>query len=146
MEVYSYNLILHVHTEETKISLKIHCSLILVFPVWRILERILFHVTPIKTFIYPLVLSLRLQLWLPAFSSVLLAASVWMLHPPEIDRLYSSGPSCSKLTTSLVNVSWNFQKLISLIWQYFLLKNFEKLLQCKSFCHFFNKKFQCIWL
>ena len=50
------------------------------------------------------------------------------------------GPSCSKLTTSLVNVSLNFQKLISLICQYFLLKKCEKLLQSKSFFHFFNKK------
>ena len=38
------------------------------------------------------------------------------------------GPGCSKLTTSLVNVSLNFQKLISKICQYFLLKNYEKLL------------------
>ena len=53
------------------------------------------------------------------------------------------GPGCSKLTTSLVNVWLNFQELISQICQYFLLKNYEK---CKSFSHFFNKKFQCIWL
>ena len=58
----------------------------------------------------------------------------------------NSGPGCSKLTTSLVNVSLKFQTLISEIWQYFLLKKYEKLLQCKSFSHFFNKKFQCIWL
>ena len=32
------------------------------------------------------------------------------------------GPGCSKLTTSLVNVSLNFQKIISQICQYFLLK------------------------
>ena len=49
------------------------------------------------------------------------------------------GPSCSKLTTSLVNVSLKFQTLISQICQYFLLKKCEKLLQCKSFSHFFNK-------
>ena len=53
------------------------------------------------------------------------------------------GPGCSKLTTSLVNVSLNFQKLISQICQYFLLKQSEKLLQCKSFSHFFNKKYHC---
>ena len=57
-----------------------------------------------------------------------------------------SGPGCSKLTTSLVNVSLNFQTLISNMRYYFLLKNCEKLLQCKSFSHFFNKKYQCIWL
>ena len=49
------------------------------------------------------------------------------------------GPGCSKLTTSLVNVSLNFLKLISQICQYFLLKKCEKLLHCKSFSHFFNK-------
>ena len=56
----------------------------------------------------------------------------------------ASGPGCSKLTTSLVNVSLKFQTLISNICQYFLLKKCEKLLQCKSFSHFFNKKYQCI--
>ena len=57
-----------------------------------------------------------------------------------------SGPHCSKLTTSLVNVSLKFQKLISQIHQYFLLKKCEKLLQCKSFSYFVNKKFQYSWL
>ena len=60
--------------------------------------------------------------------------------------LCSSGPGCLKLTTSLVNVSLKFQKLISQIQQYFLLKNCEKLLQCKSFSHFLNRKYQCICL
>ena len=58
----------------------------------------------------------------------------------------NSGPCCSKLTTSLVNVSLKFQKSKTEICQYFLLKKCEKLLQCKSFSHFFNKKYQCIWL
>ena len=44
-----------------------------------------------------------------------------------------SGPDCSSLTTLLVNVLLNFQKLISQIYQYFLLKKCEKLLQCKAF-------------
>ena len=57
-----------------------------------------------------------------------------------------SGPGCSKLTTSLVNVSLKFQTLISEICHYFLLKKCEKLLQCKSFSHFFNKKYECFWL
>ena len=52
----------------------------------------------------------------------------------------SPGPGCSKLTTSLVNVLLKFSMLISLICQYFMLKNCEKLLQCKSFSHVFNKK------
>ena len=41
----------------------------------------------------------------------------------------NSGPSCSKLTMSLVNVSLKFQTLISIIGQYFFLKKCEKLLQ-----------------
>ena len=49
-----------------------------------------------------------------------------------------SGPGCSKLTTSLVNVSLKFQTLISTICQYSLFKKCEKLLHCKSFSHFFN--------
>ena len=48
------------------------------------------------------------------------------------------------LTTSLVNVSLKFQTLISQICQYFLSKKCEKLLQCKSISHFYNKKFQYI--
>ena len=47
--------------------------------------------------------------------------------------------------TSLVNVSLKFQMLISGIYRYFLLEKCEKLLQCKSFFHFFNKKYWCIW-
>ena len=67
----------------------------------------------------------------------------------QVGIICQSGPGCSKLTTSLVNVSLNFQKLISQICQYFSLKKCEKLLhflQCKSFSHFFNKKYQCFWL
>ena len=55
---------------------------------------------------------------------------------------FTSGPGCSKLTTVLVNETLKFQTLISQIHvcQYFLLKKCEKLLQCKSFSHFFKKK------
>ena len=49
-----------------------------------------------------------------------------------MDSSHRSGPGCSKLTTSLVNVSLKFQTLISQICQYFLLKKCEKLLQCKK--------------
>ena len=52
---------------------------------------------------------------------------------------YETGPGCSKLTTSLVNVSLKFQTLISQTCKYFLLKKCEKLLQCKSFSHFLKK-------
>ena len=69
-----------------------------------------------------------------------------MLSKEQLIRVgIKSRPGCSKLTTSLVNVSLNFQKLISQIRQYFLLTKCEKLLH-KSFSHFFNKKFQYIWL
>ena len=54
-------------------------------------------------------------------------------------KITRSGPSCSKLTTSLVNVSLKFQMLLSEICQYYLLKKCEKRLQCKSFSHFLNK-------
>ena len=46
----------------------------------------------------------------------------------------SSGLGCSKLTTSLVNVSLKFQMLISQLCQYFLLKKCEKL--AKAFLNF----------
>ena len=50
------------------------------------------------------------------------------------------GPSCSKLTTSLVNVSLNFQKLISRICQYFLLKKGVKFLHYIKLLSFFSTK------
>ena len=54
-------------------------------------------------------------------------------------RSFCSGPGCSKLTTSLLNVSLNFQILISRICQYFLLKKCEKLWQCKASLIFSTK-------
>ena len=48
-------------------------------------------------------------------------------------------PVVQNLTTSLVNVSLNFQRLRSEIRQYFLLKKCEKFLHCKSFFHFLTK-------
>ena len=58
----------------------------------------------------------------------------------------SPGSGCSKLTTSIVDKRLKFQTLISEIGQYFLLKKCEKLLQCKSFSHLFEQKYQFIWL
>ena len=60
--------------------------------------------------------------------------------------VWITGPGCLKLTMSLVNVSLKVRKLISEMCQYFLLKKCVKLLQCKSFSYFVNKKYQCIWL
>ena len=56
------------------------------------------------------------------------------------NKTYGTGPSCSKLTMSLVNVSLKFQTLILQIHCYFLLKKCENPLHCKGFSHFFNKK------
>ena len=63
------------------------------------------------------------------------------MYPPELqlNKANTSGAGCSKLTTSLVNVSLKFQTLISHICQHFLLKKCEKLLQCKSSSHFLTK-------
>ena len=46
-------------------------------------------------------------------------------------------PSCSKLTMSLVNILLKFQTLIISNMPMFLLKKCKKLLQCKSFSHFY---------
>ena len=51
---------------------------------------------------------------------------------------------CSKLTTSLVNVSLNFQKLISQICQYFLLKKVRSFCIAKASLIFFNKNFSVL--
>ena len=51
----------------------------------------------------------------------------------------TAGPGCSKLTTSLVNVSLKFQTVISLIRQYFLLKKCEKLYIAKASLIFATK-------
>ena len=56
------------------------------------------------------------------------------------------GPACSKLTTSLVNVSLLFQTLISQICQYICRKNVRSFCTAKAFLIFFNKKFQWFWL
>ena len=50
------------------------------------------------------------------------------------------GPGCSKLTTSLVNVSVKFQTVISEIRHYLLLKKYEKLLQLQKLLPFFFNK------
>ena len=68
---------------------------------------------------------------------------IWKIISELSILIRISGPGCSKLTTSLVNVSLNFQKLISQICQYFLLKKCERLLHSLIFS---TKKFLCIWL
>ena len=56
---------------------------------------------------------------------------------PVVKVLYSPGPGCSKLKTSLVNVSLNFQKLISQICQYFFV---EKMGGVQKLLSFFKQK------
>ena len=77
-------------------------------------------------------------------------SEVYIFHVFFYYRMQRHGikcrPGCSKLTMSLVNLSLNFQKLISQICQYFLLKKCEKLLQCKSYSHFFQQKISKYWL
>ena len=54
---------------------------------------------------------------------------------------FPPGPSCSKLTTSLVNVSLKFQTLILQIHCYFLLKKCENPLHCTAKdSHIFSTK------
>ena len=50
-----------------------------------------------------------------------------------------SGPGCSKLMTSLVNVSLKFQTLTSKLIQYFLLKKMWKAFAVQKLLTFFNK-------
>ena len=57
---------------------------------------------------------------------------------------WQTGPSCSKLTMSLVNESLKFTSSDTQICWNFLLKKCEQLLQCKSYSHFFSKKYQNI--
>ena len=56
------------------------------------------------------------------------------------------GPGCSKLTTSLVNVSLNFQKLISQICQYFLLKKLKEAFAVQQLLSFFQQKISVYWV
>ena len=60
----------------------------------------------------------------------------WILMKPS---RYCSGPGCSKLTMSLVNVSLKFQMLISNIRQYFLLKNVRSFCSAKASLIFSTK-------
>ena len=59
----------------------------------------------------------------------------------ENPYLLLSGPSCSKLTTSLVNILLKFQTLILQIHCYFLLKKCENPLHCSAKdSHIFSTK------
>ena len=80
-----------------------------------------------------LVLNLTLYVAVCSLSCKCPWAVVVMLSLTHSPDNYSSGPGCSKLMTSL-----KFQKLLSQIGQYFLLKKCEKLLQCKSSSQFLS--------
>ena len=51
-----------------------------------------------------------------------------------------SGPGCSKLTTSLVNVSLKFQTLISQISRYFFVEKMCKAFALQKLPWFFQQK------
>ena len=68
---------------------------------------------------------------------------VWSKSPRK-SKWRDTGPTCSKLTTSLVNDSLKFTSNDTQICWNFLLKKCEQLLQCKSYSHFFSKKYQNI--
>ena len=59
--------------------------------------------------------------------------------PYTINLTNTPWPGCSKLTTSLVNVSLKFQMLISEICQYFLLKNVRSFCSAKASLIFSTK-------
>ena len=63
----------------------------------------------------------------------------------EVLDCYSPGSGCSKLTTSLVNVSLKFQTLISDIRQYFCRKIVRKFCSAKASL-IFPTKVQGMWL
>ena len=58
---------------------------------------------------------------------------------PKLSQTCKSGPNCSKLTTSLVNVMLKFQMLVSEICQYFLLKNVRSFCSAKASLIFSTK-------
>ena len=63
------------------------------------------------------------------------------------DGTQNTGPSCSKLTTSLVNDSLKFQTLILQIHCYFLLKKCENPLQCSAKdSHIFSTKSNSVFV
>ena len=82
---------------------------------------------------------LRINLKTPFWSSViwLVTTKLWIGNNQKGSQ-NNIRPRCSKLTTSLVNVSLKFQTLISQISWYFLLKKCVKLLQ--KLLSFFRQK------
>ena len=71
-----------------------------------------------------------IDLWYCNFTTInsVLICVIFIIPLKKWDKLWCSGPGCSKLTTSLINISLKFQTLISNICQYFFLKKCEKLL------------------
>ena len=55
-------------------------------------------------------------------------------------QLFKTNDVISYHFVKILNVNFSNTQII------FLLKKCEKLLHCKSFSHFFNKKFEWIWL
>ena len=82
----------------------------------------------------------ELRLLVSALVIVLYNQQKMVITVKETQLHLQSGPSCSKLTTLLVNNSLKFQTLILQIHCYFLLKKCENPLHCKGFTHFFTAK------
>ena len=83
-----------------------------------------------------------LEMWPNKHSFCILAIDRSSLYSPISAWIFLrtlSGPSCSKLTTSLVNVWLNFQKLISQICQYFCCKNVRSFCSAKASLIFSTK-------
>ena len=57
----------------------------------------------------------------------------------KLYQKHTTGPGCSKLTTSLVNEMLKFETLYLKYADIFCWKKSEKLLQCKIFSHFLTK-------
>ena len=73
--------------------------------------------------------------------------TIQKINQQNYETFATPGPGCSKLTTSLVKCFVKISNVnISNMPIFFLSKKCEQLLYCKNFSHFFNKKFQCIWL
>ena len=61
-------------------------------------------------------------------------------------KFATSGPGCSKLTTSLVNETLKFQTLISQICQYFFVEKMRDAFAVQKLLSFFQHKISVFWV
>ena len=74
------------------------------------------------------------------FSNIIISNVITLFLRIVVQIQKTSGPGCSKLMTSLVNVSLKFLTLISEICQYFLSKKCEKAFAVQKLFSFFQQK------